>query len=148
MADFASSIGYKAPPSEVRPEITGAKVFKHAFNLQYETFEQKTALRFQHKDHSAWIFEFARYDTFSPNVSTASEVTQWGASLWNTEWDTILAENDNLGIGQGAKWDAKFGKFFPGDSQTEGGVDGFQEFLHKVQDVTHMLDEMKGIAQH
>ena len=44
MADFASSVAYKAPPGEVRPEVTGCKVFTHAFNMQYESFEQKTAV--------------------------------------------------------------------------------------------------------
>ena len=44
MADFASSVAYKAPPGEVRPEVTGCKVFTHAFNMQYESFQQKTAV--------------------------------------------------------------------------------------------------------
>ena len=148
MADFEASIAYKAPPSEIRPEITGCKVFKHAFNMPYESFEQKTALQFQHKDHSAWIFEFARYDTFSPNVNTASSKAQWGASFWSTDWDSILAENDDLEIGQAAKWEPKLANFFPGGSQTKAlGVDGFQDFLCKVQDVTSMLDEVKALPR-
>ena len=44
MAGFASSVAYTAPPDEVRPELTGCKVFKHAFNMQYDSFEQKTAV--------------------------------------------------------------------------------------------------------
>lgn len=150
MADFESSIAYQAPPKEIRPEITGCKVFKHAFNTPYESFEQKTALRFQHKDHSAWIFEFARYDTFSPNVNTASSKAQWGASFWSTDWDNILAENDKLEIGQAAKWEPMLARFFPGSSsQTKkaSGVDGFQDFLCKVQDVTNMLDEVKAVPR-
>ena len=148
MADFASSVAYKTPPSGVRPELTGCKVFMHAYNLQYQSFEQKTALRFQHKDNSAWLFEFARYDTFSPNVSTASAKTQWGASLWHAEWDNILGENDILSIGQAAKWSPKFDTFFPTTMRNERlGIDGFQDFLHKVQDVTSMLDEMKGLPK-
>ena len=148
MADFAASIAYQAPPSGIRPEITGCKIFKHAFNMPYESFEQKTALRFQYKDHSAWIFEFARYDIFSPNVSTASSKAQWGASFWNSDWDTILAENDMLEIGQAAKWEPKLARFFPGSSQTKAsGVDGFQDFLGKVQDVTNMLDEVKALPR-
>lgn len=143
MADFASSVEYKAPPSEVQPGFTGCKVFKHAYNMQYESFEQKTAFRFRHKEHGAWILEVARYDTFSPNVTTASSKTQWGASFWNTEWDTILSANDNLGIGQAAKWEPNFDRFFPVSKDgKELGKDGFQSFLDDVKDITRILDEM------
>ena len=144
MADFASSVGYKPPPGEVRPELAGYKVFKHAFNMQYESFEQKTALRFRHKEHGTWVLELARYDTFSPNVITASSKTQWGASFWNTEWDSVLGANDNLGIGQAAKWEPKLDMFFPaGSLGKELGKDGFQSFLDDVKSIVGIFDEMK-----
>ena len=144
MTDFASSVRYKAPPSGVHPEVAGCKVFKHAFNMQYESFEQKTAVQFHHKNHGSWVFEFARYDAFSPNINTVSSKTQWGASFWNTEWDNILAANENLGIGQAATWEPKLDRFFPADNQAkEQAKDGFQSFLDDVKDISDMLDEMK-----
>ena len=138
MADFANSVWYKAPPNGVRPEIAGCKVFKHAFNMQYEIFEQKIALQYVYKEQREYIFELARYDTFSPNVNTASSKTQWGASFWNNDWDKTFEENENLGIGQAATWDPKIDRFF-------AGKEGFQTFLDNVHAIKTMLDQTRDI---
>lgn len=148
MADLASSVAFKPPPSGIRPEITGYKVFTFASNLRLESFEQKTAVRYCHKKHGNWIFELARYDTFTGNIVTASRKTQWGASYWNAEWDNTLGANLSLGIGQAANWNPWFSTFFPENSHTshKGRDTGFQDFMQDVRYITGMLDEMKGLA--
>ena len=149
MADFASSVTFKPPPTGIRPELTGHKVFKFASNLQYESFEQKTAVRYRHIHHGNWIFELARYDTFTGNIATASGKTQWGASYWNAEWDNTLGANLPLGIGQAAKWDPWLTTFFPDNPHTSntGRDTGFKDFMQDTKYITGMLDEMKGLAK-
>ena len=105
-------------------------------------------LRFRHKEHGAWILELARYDTFSPNVVTASSKSHWGASFWNTEWDGILGTNDNLSIGQAATWEPKFEKFFPGIKvANELDKDGFQSFLDDIKSISGVLDRMRSMPK-
>jgi len=148
MADFASSVAFKPPPSGIRPEITGYKVFTFASNLRVQSFEQKTAVRYCHKKRGNWIFELARYDTFTGNIVTASGKTQWGASYWNAEWDNTLGANLSLGIGQAANWNPWMSTFFPENPHTsfKGRDAGFQDFMQDVKYITGMLDEMKGMT--
>ncbi|KAL8831744.1 MAG: hypothetical protein Q9191_000672 [Dirinaria sp. TL-2023a] len=149
MADFKSSVTYKPPSAGVQPELTGYKVFQHASNLKVEHFEQKTALRYRHVRHSNWIFELARYDSFTGNNVTASEKTQWGGSFWHTEWDNILGANNLLDIGEAANWDPRLSKFFPENAGTpnKGKDTGFQDFLQDVEYITEMLDGMKNLGK-
>lgn len=149
MADFKSSVAYKPPPAGTRPELTGHKVFQHASNLKVEHFEQKTALRYRHVRHSNWIFELARYDTFTGNNATTSGKTQWGGSFWHTEWDNILGANNLLHIGEAASWDPRLSKFFPENVGThnKGKDTGFQDFLQDVEYITGMLDGMKSLGK-
>ena len=146
MADFMSSIAYKAPPAGIRPELTGHKVFKYATNLKFDSFEQKTALRFRHARRKAWVFELARYDSFTDNTVSAPETTQWGATFLNTEWEHVLGANNILGIGQAANWDPWLSRFFP-ETAKDGKDTGFQGFLQDVEYITKMLDEMKNLGR-
>lgn len=147
MADFAASVTYRPPPQGIRPELTGHNVFKFSSNLRYESFEQKTAVQYCHKKHVNWIFELARYDTFTGNITTASEKTQWGASYLNAEWDNILGANLALGIGQSAQWNPWLETFFPKNDRTTntGKNTGFQDFMQDLSYITGRLDEMKGL---
>ena len=147
MADFTGSVTYSPPPKGIRPEITGHKVFKISSKLRYESFEQKTAVQFCHRKHGNWIFEVARYDTFTGNIATAAGKTQWGASYWNAEWDNTLGANLSLGIGQAASWNPWLETFFPKNvrSSNSGRDAGFQDFLQDLKYITGMLDEMKGL---
>lgn len=148
MEDFADSVVFNDPPPGTRPELTSFKVFKYAPNFRFESFEQKTALRFCHKDRGNWIFELARYDTFIGNIATASGKTQWGASYWNAEWDNTLGANLALGIGQAAKWDPWFSTFFPENPRTthSGKESGFKDFVDDMKYFAGMLDEMRGLS--
>lgn len=149
MADFLSSIKYKPPPEGIRSELTGQKVFEHAANLPFQNFEQKTALRFRHVHRGDWIFELARYDSFTGTILSASGKTQWGATFWNLEWDNILGANIGLKVGQAADWNPWFNNFFPenADFGNRGKHTGFQDFLQDVEYITKMLDEMRGLEK-
>ena len=157
MIDFADSI--KLDPSKAKgPGFEGERVFTWETSipgcLKPSAFEQRTALQFRLAKAPDWMFEIARYDTYdlssSPSQQPGDEVviplvrSYWGARLVNTEWETILGENQNLGIGEAAKWDSGLGAFFPSEvSHFEGADPGIKEFLGSMREVMECLDELK-----
>lgn len=78
--------------------------------------------------------------------------TNWGATLWNADWDSELMANTNLGIGEAAKWDPRLTTFFPNRSgalTAEGVIsEGVSEFLEIVSDVNNFLNDIKQTRPH
>lgn len=100
----------------------------------------------------AWIFEFSRYDTYDFSIKGLAYTprnTYWGATFWSSEWDSILSENANLGIGQAARWNRNLGTFFPQNfkSPFTGPDAGFRDFLSNMKSIVELLDEMKATCQ-
>ena len=99
------------------------------------------------------MFEIARYDTFGgPKDEKVPVNTHWAATLWNTDWDSILTANAGLDIGQSATWDPKLATFFPRptceaphDQEFEPGV---LDFLEIVRTITNFLDGLKEELPH
>lgn len=144
MISFANSIQFRYPTPSPKIELTGHKLFFGAPTFPVDSFEQKTALRYRLKNHSAWLFEISRYDTYAVDALLPSN-TQWGATFWNSDWDSTLAENANLSIGQAATWDPKLSTFFEaGHTSASMALDaGFWEFMQNLQFILDVLDGMK-----
>ena len=120
--------------------------------MQPSAFQQKTALRYRLADQPEWCFEIARYDSYGDpkNVNVPVE-TNWGATLYNTNWDSVLTANSTLGIGEAARWEPKLETFFPsrpGTADMEEGDPGVTEFVKTVEVVTKFIDSIKKEKPH
>ncbi|KAL9124773.1 MAG: hypothetical protein Q9217_005926 [Psora testacea] len=112
-------------------------------SLKSSEFEQKTSYRYRLVPNSAWMFEIARYDCYGAH-DDMPVTTNWGASMWNTDWDTVLTKNSGLTIGEVADWHPSLSTFFT--SEGTSSIDpeaGVSEFLQTVQMVNDFLDEIK-----
>lgn len=150
---FMESVKLSKIP-KTRIELTGQRVFTWEKNLpmQPSAFQQKTALRYRLAHQSEWEFEIARYDNYgdSKNENVPVE-TNWGASLYNTRWDSTLTANSALGIGEAARWDPTLETLFPSPSKpgtadlegVDGANPGVTEFFKSVEVVTKFIDDIK-----
>ena len=148
MTKFVNSIRFKPPPNDIKPTASGHRVFTWTSTLPVFIFEQKTALRYRMIDNSDWVFEFARYDTYSGAVDSTPTGTHWGGTFWNSEWDRVLGINANLEIGKEAPWAAELETFFPSGHQPpisggEGDGKGLKQFLAYTKAIVELLDGMK-----
>ena len=158
MAEFAESVKLAKIP-RTKTELTGHKVFTWKKDLpstmQPSAFQQKTALRYRLNHHPEWEFEIARYDSYgNPKSENVPVETNWGATLFNTNWDSILTANSTLGIGETGRWSPKLETFFPSRSWTadvegvEGTDPGVMEFLQIVDTVLKFIDSLKKELPH
>ena len=141
MADFAEGIQYHAPSSN-QP---GAKVLRHrgSVGVDVREIQQKTAYRFRLAGTSTWVFEIARYDTFAPTASTASN-SCWSGSFWNMEWDNVFYENALKPIGEGASWKPTIDTFFPNrDVRPTDPEARLSSFLDDVEKLARFLEDVK-----
>ena len=150
MTEFAEGVRLAKIPG-TRTELTGQKVFKweqyRPGMMQPSAFQQKTALRYRLACQSSWEFEIARYDSYgNPKSESVPVETHWGATLYNTDWDSILTDNSTLGIGEAATWNPTLGTFFPSDIDIEavGDTDpGVIELFKIVEGVSKFIDSIK-----
>lgn len=158
MTQFADSVKLSKIP-RTRTELTGQKVFAWGKDLpgvmQPSAFQQKTALRYRLSHQPEWEFEIARYDNYGdPKNENIPVETNWGATLSNTNWDSILTANSTLGIGEAARWDPNLKTFFPARPDPAhmgrvGGADpGVAEFFKNVEVVTKFIDSIKKDLPH
>ena len=158
MTEFAESVKFSKIP-KTRTELTGQRVFtwKKDFPgiMQPSTFQQKTALRYRLAQQPDWEFEIARYDNYgNPKSENVPVETNWGATLYNTNWDSVLTANSSLGIGEAAEWTPKLETFFPSRTGTdnlngvEGTDPGVTEFLNVVEIVSTFIDSIKTELTH
>jgi hypothetical protein len=66
----------------------------------------------------------------------------WGASFYNSQWDTILKGQVDVGVGNVGNWLPDLDTFFPRDrrSTTDSTTDiGFEEFMGKVEAMMKLL---------
>ena len=150
MKAFAQSVMVKKGPL-AKTRLGGDKVFSwdSSFgSMPVTAFVQKSSLRFRLTRNPEYIVEISRYDTYEDPSATAirPQEANWGATLWNPEWDSELAANVGLGIGESAAWTPRLETFFPnpGQSTSGGGITpGLNEFLQIVGDVNNFLNEIK-----
>ena len=155
---FMKSVKLSKIPN-TRIELTGQRVFTWEKDLpmQPSAFQQKTALRYRLAHQSEWEFEIARYDNYGdPKAENVPVETNWGASLYNTRWDSTLTANSTLGIGEAARWDPKLETFFPSPSragtadleEVHGANPGVTEFFKNMEVVTKFIDGIKKELPH
>ncbi len=154
MVEFMESIKLKRGPNTTI-ELSGDKVFDWDRNpgcILVTAFQQKTSLRFRLVRNMDYILEISRYDTYGrQGEEKKTTQTNWGATLWNTEWDAELMANGSLGIGQSADWDPRLQTFFPaqsGVSDPQVVDQGILEFLKIVGDVNEFLNGIMGGLPH
>lgn len=148
MVQFVESIRLNKEPNTTI-ELSGDKVFRWDQNpgcMLVTAFQQKTALRFRLVKNMEYVLEISRYDMFQrQGDENKTTQTNWGATLWNTEWDAALMANGSLGIGEAANWEPELRTFFPSQSTVSAPreVDqGVMEFLKIVGDVNEFLNDI------
>ncbi len=154
---FMESVKLSKIP-KTRIELTGQRVFTwENLPMQPSAFQQKTALRYRLAHQSEWEFEIARYDNYGdPKNENVPVETNWGASLYNTRWDSTLMANSALGIGEAARWNPELETFFPSPSrpgtadleEVNGADPGVTEFFKDVEVVTKFIDGIKKELPH
>ncbi len=158
MTEFAESVKLSKIP-RTRTELTGQRVFTWNKDLpgiiQPSAFLQKTALRYRLAQHQNWEFEIARYDSYgNPKSENVPVETHWGATLYDTNSDSVLTANSTLGIGEAAEWSPKLDTFFPSMPSTadmagvEGTDPGVMELLKVVETVSKFIDSIKKELPH
>ena len=149
MQEFAKSVQLKRGIEE-NIALTGEKSFTwddRYGSMEVLTFQQKTALRYRLVKDLDWIVEIARYDTYDLFSRNSKPVeTTWAASMWNSEWDSVLVANANLEIGQSADSNPNMNTFFPRNGGS--GQDGVKKFLGVVGEVTKFLDDLRKELPH
>ena len=150
MTDFANGVKLSKIP-RFRTELLGQKVFTWKDDypgiMVPSVFQQKTAFRYRLADHAEWQLEIARYDTYG-NTKSPKE-TNWGATLHNVNWDSVLAANSTLSIGEAAEWDPRLDTFLPSNSDAAGtrskgeAAPGVTEFLEVVTTVSNFIERIK-----
>ena len=155
MKKFAQSVNFSKIPG-TRIELTGQRAFTWekglSIDMQPSSFQQKTAFVYRLANQPEWEFEIARYDTYGnlKNENVSME-TNWGATLYNTSWDSTLTANSTLGIGEAAPWKPTLETFFPSTSDAtdmEEVDPGVAEFLRIVKTVTNFIDSIKQELPH
>lgn len=146
MVKFTDGVTFKKP-FNAGTGVDGAKVLQWTSDagMQVMTFTQKTSFTFRLVKNLDYVVEIARYDSYVEQDDEIPARTNWGATLWNSEWDSTLMENSSLSIGESAKWAPTLKTFFPtGSSETStspsNDVDhNVSEFLDLVRDVNGFL---------
>ena len=158
MTEFAESVKLSKIPG-TKTELTGQKVFAWKKDLpghmRPSAFQQKTALRYRLTHQPEWEFEIARYDSYgNPKSENIPAETNWGATLYNKSWDSVLTANSTLDIGESAGWDPKLETFFPpkpgnADVRAVEETDpGVTDFLEVVGAVSKFIDSIKKELPH
>jgi hypothetical protein len=127
---------------------------------------EKSALRYRLKGTN-YIFELARYDEYRRmqlpasqdpqfhgplmNRMTEKPTTSWGASIFDLQWDNMLGQHANFGVGHAAGWNPSLNTFFPcrNDPNPADVRAGFYQFMGLVDQVADLLSPefKKGVRQ-
>ncbi|KAL1955788.1 hypothetical protein VTO42DRAFT_8108 [Malbranchea cinnamomea] len=118
---------------------------------------EKSALRYRLKGTN-YILELARYDEYQrvrdllpgqhvgmnlDSINRVSEkpITTWGASMFDLQWDNMLGQHANFGVGHAAEWSPSLNTFFPcRDNPNSSDVRfGFSQFLELANRIAALL---------
>ena len=154
MKDFAESVKLNKV-SRTRVDLTGEKVFdwdRNPGSMMVINFQQKTSVRYRLIRNPGYIIEISRYDIYESPTSSTPKKTNWGANLWNQDWDSEFVVNAQMGIGEAADWDPRLTTFFPTpirSKATDGGInEGLKEFLQIAREVNDLLYDIKKELPH
>ena len=141
MSEFAKTV--KLEPAEIQTaHLTGRRQFLPKRNqqgmLRPSEFDQKLAFQFRLVPAAQWILEISRSDVYEEGKNFPKS-TAWSAVLFNSDWDTLTAENRGLDVGQRASWDPALSTFFPEGSS-------ISDFLHISGKVADFLDRLRHVS--
>ncbi|KAM5437236.1 hypothetical protein McanMca71_001153 [Microsporum canis] len=153
LREFSHSVKFK--PEEM-PDLSSPGKQRVSFSnlAPIARIVEKSALRYRLKGTN-YIFELARYDEYSPSQWSAAQilqgskpnhmsstpVTSWGASIFDLQWDNMLGQHANFGVGHNADWSPSLNTFFPcfGDADPTDLRSGFNCFMPLIQQVSSLL---------
>ncbi|KAJ9291149.1 hypothetical protein DTO280E4_4412 [Paecilomyces variotii] len=155
LKDFSHAIGFEFDATS--SGITAPPKRRVTFppTAPVSRFVEKTALRYRLKGTN-YILEIARYDEYrrtgiqfsqgqvqisNPGPILNAPFTTWGASIFGLDWDNLLGEHANMGVGHSASWSPNLKTFFPPKAKTNptDTSSGFWEFVNLVKDVAELL---------
>jgi hypothetical protein len=130
--------------ADVHPKVR----FLNTGTLGMRSFIQQSRFQYLLVD-SDYVFEVVKYEystrghgePATSGLCTSNDVI-WGASFYNSQWDTILKGQIDLGVGRVGNWLPDLYTFFPKDrlspiSSTTSN--GFEEFVEKVEVMTKLV---------
>ncbi|DAA73538.1 TPA_exp: Uncharacterized protein A8136_4719 [Trichophyton benhamiae CBS 112371] len=160
LREFSHSVHFHP---EKMPDLSGPGKQRVSFSnlAPVARIVEKSALRYRLKGTN-YIFELARYDEYSRAQLTASQIllqgpssnnmspvpiTSWGASIFDLQWDNMLGQHANFGVGHNAEWSPSLNTFFPcfGDADPSDLRSGFNSFMPLIEQVSTLLGQ-KGEA--
>jgi hypothetical protein len=151
LEEFAHSVRFKTEAAEggLKAEARRKVTFSPA--VPVSRLIEKSALRYRLKGTS-YTFELSRYDEYRrvdiemsegrviqqyPCQLSPTPVTSWGASVFDMQWDNVLGEHANYGVGRSAEWRPNLNTFFPAREGSNRA--GFSEFLDLVTKLSELL---------
>ena len=142
MRDFAGTIRFEnMGRHDEEFDTCDTKLVCNPKDLVVRARTERTHLRYILKN-STYVLEITRcrrYASDAPGAASPAQTT-WEASMYDMEWDTKLAEQSTLRIGEQGSWSADLNAFFPAtESERSGPADGFGDFLTHVKIVAAML---------
>ena len=71
----------------------------------------------------------------------------WRVSIFRKDWDVVLAENAELGVGEGMRTDKTIADFFPA-STSDGANTSRSDVGHFLQILNEVSEVIRGVALH
>lgn len=151
---FAHSVRFKSEAAEGGLKAEARRKVEFSNAVPVSRLIEKSALRYRVKGTN-YTLELSRYDEYRhvgmqvlqgrpvqpPDQLSTVPVTSWGASIFDMNWDNVLGEHANYGMGRAADWRPNLNTFFPtrGDPNPVNIRAGFSEFLHSVTKISELL---------
>lgn len=144
--DIANSIRLDA--SLARAQRSDKKFVRWNPYAPVKTLQQRTSYAFALKN-SNYTLELTRFQdrVFSGKAGgVESEVyeSRWGLEVYHSVWETLLASNEHLPVGEMADWDDDVKTWFPedddmGDLGQVKGESGFGQLVEKLGAVEKLV---------
>jgi hypothetical protein len=115
---------------------------------------EKAAVHY-HLKNTGYTLEIARYDEYMrisgsipngcigqaiPGKMSVVPTSTWGASIFSTNWDNLLRQHANVGVGKVANCNATLKTFFPPNEKDDCDMHaGFWSFISLVKEVAGLL---------
>ena len=124
---------------------SGVRVKSIQQNVSYRYYLSQTdynleLTRFQNRVFPPRTAETMSFSSTAPTVFEP----RWSLSVYRTEWDQTLSENEHLPIGQKANWADDVDTWFPEDAGSEdaqrNGL-GFAQLMTKLKKVAKLMRE-------
>ncbi|KAI9775476.1 MAG: hypothetical protein M1839_001093 [Geoglossum umbratile] len=144
MHDFVKLVYVEVPQPSTAKEAHPKVIFLHTSALGIKSFVQQSKFQYLLVD-SDYIWEITKYEYSTQGLGgvlcTSSDAI-WGASFYNSQWDTTLKGQVDLGVGKAGEWLPDLYTFFPRgrvSPMVSMTNNGFEEFVEKIEAMTKLL---------